>query len=230
MSDNEPSATEAFEQLRSEVALLRRVIEGLSAATAETAAPDYSPTLAGLRKAIDSVGARLEAQSVDPPVTSNQMAAGIAAVAAHARSDSQRELTQAKIALEKGVRDLAQATGTIHAVRADRRKLITVGASSAVAGVGLWIALSGPIARALPETWQAPERMAAATLDRSRWDAGAQIMSSADAAAWQDLDVARRMMVANADAVRDCREKAARRGREVTCRVTITAPSGASRK
>jgi hypothetical protein len=229
MRDDEPSAAEAFEQLRSEVALLRRAVEGLSAATVETAAPDYSPTLAGLRKAIDSVGERLEAQAADPPVTSNQMAAGIAAVAAHARNDSQRELAQAKSVLEKGVRDLAQATGNVRAVRAGRRKLITVGIGSTAAGVGLWIALSGPIARALPETWQAPERMAAATLDRSRWDAGARLMAAADATAWHDLNVARRIMDANADAVRNCREKAAKRGREVSCQVTITAPSRAPR-
>jgi len=70
------SAAEAFEQLRSEVALLRRAVEGMAAASVESAAPDYSPTLAGLRKAIDGVGTQVEALAANPPVTSLQMAAG----------------------------------------------------------------------------------------------------------------------------------------------------------
>lgn len=221
MSDDEPSATEAFEQLRAEVALLRRAIEGLATATVDTAAPDYSPTLAGLRKAIDGVGERVAALAGDPPVTSNQMAAGIAAVAAHARNEGQRELAQAKGALEKAVRDLVQAAGAVRAVRTDRRRLVVAAVGGVVAGIGLWTSLSGPIARALPENWQAPERLAAATLGLPRWDAGRRLMARADASSWRDLADAGALVRANAKAIQECQKRSARRGRGTTCEISV---------
>lgn len=221
MSDDEPSATEAFEQLRAEVALLRRAIEGLATAAVDTAPPDYSPTLAGLRKAVDGVGERLEALAGDPPVTSNQMAAGIAAVAAHARNEGQRELAQAKGALEKGVRDLVQAAGAVRGVRTDRRRLVAAAVGGMVAGIGLWTSLSGPIARALPENWQAPERLAAATLGLTRWDAGRRLMASADAASWRDLAEAGALVRANAKAIQECQKRSARRAPGTTCEISV---------
>lgn len=172
MSDDEPSATEAFEQLRSEVALLRRAIEGLAAATVEAAAPDYSPTLAGLRKAIDGLGARIETLAANPPMTAAQMAAGIAAAGTQGRTEGQRDLAQARTALEKGVRDVVLAAGAIRAARVHRRRLIQASLGGAALGIGAWIALSGPIARALPHVWHVPERMAAATLGLQKWPAG----------------------------------------------------------
>lgn len=221
MSEDEPSATEAFEQLRAEVALLRRAIEGLSAAAVDSAAPDYSPTLAGLRKAIDGIGERVGALAGDPPVTSNQMAAGIAAVAAHARNEGQRELAQAKAALETGVRDLVQAAGAVRALRADRRKLTAAAVGGVVAGIGLWTSLSGPIARALPENLQAPERLAAATLGLPRWDAGRRLMARADTSSWRDLAEAGALVRANAKAIQECQKRSARRGRDTTCEILV---------
>jgi len=218
------SAAEAFEQLRSEVALLRRAVEGMAAASVESAAPDYSPTLAGLRKAIDGVGTQIEVLTANPPVTSLQLAAGIAAAAAHGRSEGQREMTQAKGALEKGVRDLAAVAGAIHAVRVDRRKLIMASVGAAVVGVSAWIGLSGPIARALPDAWQLPERMAAATLHLPRWQAGSRLMAQADATAWSALTDGGELMRANAGAIRACRTKASRSARPVSCQIEV-APS-----
>jgi hypothetical protein len=221
---HDQSAAEAFEQLRSEVALLRRAVEGMAAASVEGAAPDYSPTLAGLRKAIDGVGTQIEALVANPPVTSLQMAAGISAAAAHGRSEGQREIAQAKGALEKGVRDLAALAGAIHAVRVDRRKLIGAGLGGALVAVVAWIGLSGPIARALPDTWQLPERMAAATLDLPRWQASSRLMAKADATAWGALTEGEQLMRANASSIRSCRTKASRSGRPVSCQIEV-APS-----
>lgn len=215
------SATEAFEQLRSEVALLRRAVEGMAAASVEGAAPDYSPTLAGLRKAIDGVGMHVEALAANPPVTSLQLATGLAAVAAHGRSEGQRDIAQARGALEKAVRDLAAAAGAIRAVHVDRRKLVAASLAGAVVGVAVWVGLSGPIVRALPDTWQLPERMAAATLDLPRWQAGSHLMSKADANEWSALAEEAQLVRANAGSIRSCRTKAARGGRPVSCQIEV---------
>lgn len=218
---SDQSAAEAFEHLRSEVALLRRAVEGMAAASVESAAPDYSPTLAGLRKAIDEVGAHIEALTANPPVTSLQLTTGLAAVAAHGRSEGQRDIAQAKAALEKGVRDLAAVAGAIHAVRVDRRKLVAVSLAGAVVGVAAWIGLSGPIARALPNSWQLPERMAAATLDLPPWQAGSRLMARADATAWGALTDGGQLMRANAGSIRSCRAKASRSKRPVSCQIEV---------
>lgn len=215
------SAAEAFEHLRSEVALLRRAVEGMAAAPVEGAAPDYSPTLAGLRKAIDDVGTHVEALAANPPVTSLQLTTGLAAVAAHGRSEGQRDITQARAALEKGVRDLAAAAGAIRAIRVDRRKLVAASLAGVVVGVGAWIGLSGPIARALPDTWQLPERMAAATLDLPRWQAGSRLLAKADATAWSALTQSGELVRANAGSIRSCRTNASRRGRPVSCQIEV---------
>jgi hypothetical protein len=218
------SAAEAFEHLRSEVALLRRAFEGIAAASVESAAPDYSPTLAGLRKAIDGVGSRVETLIANPAVTSLQMASGIAAAVAQGRSEGQREIAQARGALEKGVWDLAAVAGAIRATRVDRRKLVAASLAGAVVGVATWIGMSGPIARALPNTWQLPERMAAAALDLPRWQAGSRLMAIADATAWSELTEGRRLIRANAGSIRSCRTKATRNRRPVTCQIEV-APS-----
>lgn len=221
------SAADAFEQLRSEVALLRRAVEGMAAASIESAAPDYSPTLAGLRKAIDGVGTQVEALTANPPVTSLQLATGLAAAAAHGRSEGQRDIAQAKGALEKGVRDLAAAAGAIHVVRINRRKLIGAGLGGALVAVAAWIGLSGPIARALPDTWRIPERMAGATLDLPRWQAGARLLASADPTAWSALTEAGELVRPNAEPIRSCRTKASRSGRPVSCQIEVAPPSEA---
>lgn len=57
-------ASEAFERRRLEVALLRRAVEGLSAEGREPAV-DYSPTLAGLRKAVKEVQNRARSRLPD---------------------------------------------------------------------------------------------------------------------------------------------------------------------
>ena len=220
------SAEEAFEKLRSEVALLRRAIEGMAAGAAEAAPPDYSPTLAGLRKAIDRVSARLEELIADPPVTKAQLTAGIAAAVGAGRTDGQRDLAQAKAALENGVRELVSATGAVRAARIDRRNVLLTGIACAILGTAVWIGVSGPLARALPDNWRVPERMAAATLDSPQWEAGARLMAAADQGAWMALVDAREVARANRLAFESCRKKASKLGRPVGCEVEVPPAEG----
>lgn len=52
------------------------------------------------------------------------------------------------------------------------RWLAGAGVGGVIVGMALWAALAGPIARAMPDGWQWPERMAARTLDLPMWQAG----------------------------------------------------------
>jgi hypothetical protein len=89
----------------------------------------------------------------------------------------------------------------------------------------LWSFLPGTIARAMPESWHWPERMAARMVGASsRWDAGARLMQSDSPEAWNALVQAADIQRDNRDAIDACRKSAA------TSRSRFDAPSGFVRR
>ncbi len=98
-------------------------------------------------------------------------------------------------------------------------------AVGAVAGVIVWVCFPGPIARALPEGWSVPERMAAATLRLNRWEAGVRLMGSANPQGWAQLAKAAELDRTNRAALDDCRRAAARTARPQRCAVVVVAGS-----
>jgi len=60
-TDQLDDATRAFDDLRAEVAVLRRAVEALGPALKENRSPDYSLTLGHIAKTQATIGARLEA-------------------------------------------------------------------------------------------------------------------------------------------------------------------------
>ena len=89
-----------------------------------------------------------------------------------------------------------------------QKRLLQVGAAALVIGAAIWVGLSGPIARALPQSWHVPEQMAAATLRRSRWTGGAQMMESEDPQAWNSIVGALRLEKASGTVLEACHVKA----------------------
>ncbi|MBK8376074.1 MAG: hypothetical protein IPL18_15005 [Sphingomonadales bacterium] len=68
-----------------------------------------------------------------------------------------------------------------------RQQLYQVAGGALLAGILLWSFLPGTVARAMPESWHWPERMAARMVGASsRWDAGARMMQSDSPEAWND--------------------------------------------
>lgn len=181
-------ASEAFERLRLEVALLRRAVEGLSAEGREPA-PDYSPTLAALRKAVKEVGTGVEQLSERPilALTLEQIVAAQIPMA-------QRLLAQPIAELERDRAAFAQAVQVIQAaqrseLRRDelRRRAVALAAASAFAGALVWGLALGPAARALPDSWRVPERLAAATLDLPMADAGRRLLAAEHSAVRREV-------------------------------------------
>jgi hypothetical protein len=180
-------AAEAFEQLRREVALLRRAVEGLAGEGREPPV-DYAPTLAGLRKAVKEVGAGVEALGERPALvlTIEQLVT------------SQHRMVSGLVAqpiaeLERDRTAFAQAVEVIRAaqraeLRRDQlwRRALALAAASAVAGALAWGLALGPVARALPASWRVPERLAAATLDLPMAEAGRRLLAARDQAGRED--------------------------------------------
>jgi hypothetical protein len=179
LSEPADDIAEAFEALRGEVSLTRRAVEGLTAARERL--PDYSVTLGqmaeALGKAAGGIG-RLE-QSPAVRLSPAELAREIATASSDARAEDRAMLHQTHDAL---LRALGRVDGIVERGQAaDRqtRRLIWVGAGSALAGMLLMAVLPGAIARALPASWHVPEWMAARTMGLEQRAAGERMIAAA---------------------------------------------------
>ncbi|WP_430418335.1 DUF6118 family protein [Phenylobacterium sp.] len=215
-------ASDVFERLRLEVALLRRAVEGL-AAERDQPAPDYSPTLAALKKSLAEVQAALENLGERPALVLGpehlgplfHQAAGRLLAKPIAELERDRALlTQAAEALRG-----AHAAEAAHAA-SWRRRLRLVGGGAAL-GALLWVLLSGPVARSLPTGWQVPERLAAATLALPGPAAGQRLLQAHDPLRWQSAELLQSLADDELMELRECVDARNRSVRPVTCTLKL---------
>lgn len=172
----EINAADAFERVRSELSLLHSAIEGLTAAREKT--PDYSATLGNMAQALRSLDSRLQTieQSRALSLSPGKLAEEINAAAGAARAQDQKMLAEARDALNRA---LGWINGMINrgqsVVRRSEREFM-IGVGGFVAGILLWSILPGAVVRSLPESWHAPEWMAARMM-RLDAEAAAQRMT-----------------------------------------------------
>ena len=176
-AEPQDAAAEAFEALRAEVAQLRRALEGLP-----TTAPDYSPTLAAIAQSLAAMEAHPALR-----LTPQDLASQVRQASEAAQQQGRRELANAVQRVDAAGADLERLAERQRTGREQVRQVAIMTAVGALAGVIVWVCFSGPIARALPESWHVPERMAAATLRLDPWDAGRRLMQSADPQGWAGL-------------------------------------------
>jgi uncharacterized protein DUF6118 len=209
MGEEEPrdEAAEAFDALRVEVAQLRSLIEGLP--TPVEARPDYSPTLGAIAQSLAAIEGH-PALRLTPEGFGRQLRQ----VAEAVQHQSRRELASAIQRLDAASSGLERRVAIQRVARRQLRALILTAAIGAVVGAGLWVSLSGPVARSLPASWYVPEKMAAATLRLPRWEAGSRLMWSANPQAWAQLAGApKASRPTNSDSAHDTRDVDLRRGK-----------------
>lgn len=216
-------AEEAFGQLRSEVALLRRAVEGLAAAEERREPVDYGPTLGKMAGQLAAVDKRIEALAQSPllSLTPSRVAGEVQAAATRARQEAQGDWSRAQRGLDDAVRALGEVVPRPRAARDQRRWVIAAGAGGVMAGIVLWVGLSGPIARALPDRWQVAERMAAATLKQDRWTAGGQMMHGVSPQDWARIVAMSQFERDNREALGTCQRAAAKAEKDETCKVIV---------
>jgi hypothetical protein len=178
---DDPAA--AFEALRAEVAALRASLGG------GRAAPDYAPTLGKMAATLAKIEAH-PALQLTPEAFAHQLRQARDAAQQQGGRDISAAIQRVDVA-GAGLERLVERQRTGHEQVGQVAIMTAVGA---VAGVILWVGLSGPIARALPASWSVPERMAAATLNLNRWQAGARLMQSANPQGWAQLIEASRAL------------------------------------
>ena len=163
--DADPDATaQAFDELRGEVSLTRRAVEGLTAARERV--PDYSVTLGTMTKALDAAVAALARIEASPAVRLSPAAltAEIVKAGAAARAEDTKLVHETRDTM---LRAIGRVDGIVERGQAADRQLrqrVWSAASGAVAGMLFWAVLPGAVARALPASWHVPEWMAARTL------------------------------------------------------------------
>lgn len=207
----------AFEALRAEVAALRAGLEQ----GRDGQVPDYALTLGKIAATLAAIEAH-PALELTPEAFAYQVHRAREA----AQQQGGRELANAVQRVDAAGAELERLAGRHRTGREQARQVAVMTAVGAVAGVVLWVCFSGPIARAMPASWSVPERMAAATLRLDQWNAGVQLMRTADPASWNGLTAASSLWRGNADALEACARSTARTGKAQRCTVVITPNAG----
>ena len=163
--------------LREEVAALRHGVERVyrQGEQAGSGAPDYSPTLGQMEKALRTIAGRLEAVERQPALTLTpaRFRTEIDSVAHGAVSTISRPFIEAVQEARAAARDLKALTGRVHERREQRTWVLTAGALGLIVGVGFWYVAAGVLPRS------AGDWMAASLIGGTRWQAGATLMEEA---------------------------------------------------
>ena len=221
----------AFEQLRGEVALLRRAVEGLTAAREAIDIPDYEPTLARTEKVLGLLVQQTDAMRRSPAMalTPETMGSRLNASVVQAVSAARGEVQASKSALDGAAMDLRRLAASVRSANEQKRWLWFVGGGGLFLGLLLYAMLAGPIARMMPESWHWPERMAVRLLGTGTvWETGRHLMISASPQSWNEIAAAVALFDDNRRAIEKCRDAAAKGEKTVRCTIKVGLTNGAN--
>lgn len=218
--DQAGDPAQAFEDLRAEVSVLRRAIEGLPASIREHRPPDYSQDLAILGKGLDEIGQSLEAVLASPALTltPEQQGQSIARAGSALVREAAQRLDRAA---QEAERERARLSGLIGQAWAKDRQVRLLGWIGGVAfAVGLL--LSPILAGVLP--FRLNTRVAALVMREDRWTAGGDLMRAANPAGWDRVVADARFADGNREALDICRAAAVESGTTQRCTVMAEPP------
>src|SRR5579859_1038607 len=218
--DEGPTAAEqAFDNLRAEVAGMRRALQGLAETLKQLSPVDYTETLGAMAKRLEILGSTMAAIEQHPAIrtTPAQYHQAIAAAGEGLMHKSVRELDSAKAAAVAERRELAAMIGTMRGQWKQWEWLGWTGGATFILGL-----LISPIfARALPFGWDG--HVAAFIMNADRWGAGAALMEAGSPEAWRHLKSAAALLQPNESALAACWEAAAKTKKEQRCTVVMPA-------
>lgn len=222
-ADIDPAAA-AFTRLEEEMAMMRRAVQQLAAERANIVIPDYDPTLKEMAKQLGAVGGYLKSMTAHPAMqlTPETVADRIAVAAQSARRADQDQIVQSRTELQHATRELRAIANSVRTSADQRTIVIRAGLASALVGALLWSFLPGAVARALPDSWHLPERMATRMLDApTATEAGIRLIRSQNPDGWQAIQLGARLEEQNREALSACKAKAERTGAPVRCFVMV---------
>jgi hypothetical protein len=215
--DHTGDPTQAFDDLRAEVSVLRKAVEALPRAIADNRPPDYAQDLAVIGKGLDEIGAQIEALRSYPGLrmTPEQQGQSIANAGNALIREVAQKFDRAAQEADRERYNLAQMIGTLRGKQDQRFWLMIVGAIAFVIGFTAFPL----VARALPFGLNAG--IAAAIMHADRWDAGIAMMKSGNPAGWAQLVADADLVTANRDKITACQNAAAKTKKEERCTITV---------
>lgn len=218
-------ATEAFARLEGEMAMVRHTVQNMARERADIVIPDYTATLSQMADQLAQASKTLGTISKKPAI--EMTPEDIVFQIKRASLDMQRDSGDL---FRQGRRDFDSATAQINAIAGrirveaeQKRQTWRFAGVGVLVGILLWSVLPGTIARAMPESWHWPERLARKAVgEPTIVEAGMRLIQSQNPEAWDQLAAAQHILSANRDALDQCKEKARKRERSVSCSIEIS--------
>jgi hypothetical protein len=216
---------EALEQrLDARLAVIARALEHIAVEKQSIEVPDYNPTLAKINAALAEIAKHMKAfsQSEALNMTPESMAERIIGAAETARETDKASIKQAHALLRETHADQMKAIGAIRAKDQQRWQVIYTGIGTALTISLLWLFYPGWAASLAPAGWDWPERVATRTMgEASPWDAGIRLMRAGNPDGWRAIAAAAGIAQVNRATIDDCRQVAAKTGKQVRCVIVI---------
>jgi hypothetical protein len=218
--DEGDSAAAAFENLRAEVAALRGSIDAFPAAVQDNRAPDYAPTLGAIVKALQGVEKRLAIIEGHPAIrlTPEQHGRAIERAGAATLREAMETFRNETAAIGLERRQLGQIIGAALDQEDQRRRQLWFACAGAVAGLILF-----PLIAVIAPGGTYLAALAMGEIDR--WQAGGALMHAGSAEGWRDFVSGAMLARENGNAIRACREVAAKAGKEQRCIMAVVPPT-----
>ncbi|WP_324827943.1 DUF6118 family protein [Qipengyuania zhejiangensis] len=217
-------ATEAFARLEGEMAMVRHTVQNMARERADIVIPDYTATLAQMADHLAQVSKTLSTIGNKPAIelTPEDIAVQIKRASLDMLRDSSDLFRQGRRHFDSAAMQLSAMVGRVRAEDEQKRQTWRFAGMGLAAGMLLWSILPGTIARAMPESWHWPERMARKAVgEPTTLEAGIRLIRSQNPEAWEELVDAQRILSANREALERCNERAQKAAGPVRCSVQV---------
>ena len=217
-------AAEAFARLEGEMAMVRHTVQNMARERADIVIPDYTATLSKMTSQLEQVSDRLAAIGGKPAIelTPEDIAVQIKRASLEMLRDSSDLFRHGRKDLDLATGRLTAIVGRVRTEAEQKRQTWHFAGLGLAVGILLWSILPGTIARAMPESWHWPERMARKAVgEPSIVEAGIRLIRSHNPEAWEELAEAQGILSANREALELCKERAREVGHSVSCSIQV---------
>lgn len=217
-------ATEAFARLEGEMAMVRHTVQNMARERADIVVPDYTATLSQMADQLAQASKTLSTIGRKPAIelTPEDIAVQIKRSSLDLLRDANDLFRQGRKDLDNATGQLAAIVGRVRAQVEQKRQTWRFAGMGVLAGILLWSILPGTIARAMPESWHWPERLARKAVgEPTIVDAGIRLIRSQNPDAWEELADTQRVLSANREELDRCLERAAKAERPVSCSIQV---------
>lgn len=218
-------ATEAFARLEGEMAMVRHTVQNMARVRADIVIPDYTATLGQMADQLAQVSRTLGTIGNKPAIelTPEDIAVQIKRASSDMQRDASDLFRQGRRDLDSAATQLSAMVGRVRAEAEQKRQTWRFAAMGLAGGILLWAILPGTIARAMPESWQWPERMARKAVgEPTIVEAGIRLIRSQNPEGFDELMTAHSILNANREALDRCKERAREKERSVSCSIELS--------